>query len=370
MNLWRSLPDDGGDACHAPAPDGGDTCHTSAPRRFDYLLWGSLAIVAVLYAGHFLGGLLGPADAQYANVLWELSASVVELVHRMWWGILLAVAFIGLLGKVPREFVVSALGGTGGLRGMLRATFGGLLLDLCNHGVLMVATRLYERGLSGGQMIAFLVASPWNSLSLTLILIALVGLPMTLAFTLLSFVVAVITGLIYERLVAQGRLPDNPNQVALPEDFRFWPQARAGLRACAFDRAFFAEALVDGVKESRMVMRWLLFGIVLASLVRVFVDTATFETWFGPTLMGLGMTIVAATIIEVCSEGSAPIAADLVTRANAPGNGFAFLMAGAATDYTEVMVLREATASWKFALFLPLITLPQVLLLAWLLNTV
>ena len=180
-----------------------------------------------------------------------------------------------LLGKVPREFVVSALGGTGGLRGMLRATFGGLLLDLCNHGVLMSATRLYERGLSGGQMIAFLVASPWNSLSLTLILIALVGLPMTLAFTLLSFVVAVITGLIYERLVAQGRLPDNPNQVALPEDFRFWPQARARPARLRLRPRLLCRGAGGRREGVRMVMRWLLFGIVLASLVRVFVDTAT-----------------------------------------------------------------------------------------------
>ncbi|TQV84035.1 MerR family transcriptional regulator [Exilibacterium tricleocarpae] len=31
-------------------------------------------------------------------------------------------------------------------------------------------------------------------------------------------------------------------------------------------------------------------------------------------------TLVAATAIEVCSEGSTPIAADLMTRARAPGN--------------------------------------------------
>ena len=337
-------------------------CHAATPKRFDYLLWVSLTVVAVLYALHYAGA------APLGGAVAGLSASVVELVHRMWWGVALAVVFIGLLGKVPREFVMAALGAQGGLRGLLRATLYGLLLDLCNHGVLMVGARLYERGVGGGQVVAFLVASPWNSLSLTLILIALIGLPLTLLFTLLSFVVAIVAGLAYERLTARGLLPANPNRVEPPQDFDFWPAARAGLRACSFDRAFFADALVDGVKESRMVMRWLLFGIVLASLVRAFMDGEVFAAWFGPTLLGLGMTIVAATIIEVCSEGSAPIAADLVTRADAPGNGFAFLMAGAATDYTEIMVLREATASWRFALFLPLVTLPQVILLGWLLN--
>ncbi len=45
--------------------------------------------------------------------------------------------------------------------------------------------------------------------------------------------------------------------------------------------------------------------------------------------------------MEACSQGSAPIAADLLTRAGAPGNSFAFLMTGVATDYTEIMVLKE-----------------------------
>ena len=117
-----------------------------------------------------------------------------------------------------------------------------------------------------------------------------------------------------------------------------------------------------------MVLRWILFGVLLASLIRAFLDTESFQAFFGPTLLGLGLTLIAATIIEVCSEGSTPIAADLLTRAKAPGNSFAFLMGGVSTDYTEIMVLKDATASWKIALFLPLITLPQIFLIAWFVN--
>jgi uncharacterized membrane protein YraQ (UPF0718 family) len=82
----------------------------------------------------------------------------------------------------------------------------------------------------------------------------------------------------------------------------------------------------------------------------------------------LAITLVTTTLLEVCSEGSSPLAAELINRAQAPGNSFAFLMAGAATDYTEIMSLRETTASWKCALFLPLVTVPQVVLFGALLN--
>jgi uncharacterized membrane protein YraQ (UPF0718 family) len=57
-----------------------------------------------------------------------------------------------------------------------------------------------------------------------------------------------------------------------------------------------------------------------------------------------------------------------VTRASAPGNGFTFLMAGVATDYTEVMSLRDTTGSWRIALFLPLIAVPQTLAIGLMLN--
>ena len=70
----------------------------------------------------------------------------------------------------------------------------------------------------------------------------------------------------------------------------------------------------------------------------------------------------------VCSEGSVPISADLMNRAAASGNAFTFMMAGAATDYTEFMVLREVTGRLRAALLLPLLTVPQVVAIGWALN--
>ena len=43
-------------------------------------------------------------------------------------------------------------------------------------------------------------------------------------------------------------------------------------------------------------------------------------------------------------------------------------MAGVATDYTEIMSIRDTMQSWKIALYLPLVTLPQILLLGAILN--
>lgn len=339
------------------------SCH-SGKGSIDYLLWGSLLGVVICYVLYWLL----PSIVEQNDVLQVLTHSVFELMNVIWWGIVLGIVMIAMLSKVPREFVVAALGTGNGIGGIIRATIGGVLLDLCNHGILMVGAKLYERGASAGQVIAFLVASPWNSFSLTLILIALVGIKWTLLFILASMLIAVVTGWIYEILTVRGVLPENPNQIDLPGDFEFWQEAKKRFSATKFSSTYIADMLKQGMSESRMVMRWILFGVLLASLIRAFVDTADFQNYFGPTLAGLGLTLVAATIIEVCSEGSTPVAADLLTRAKAPGNSFAFLMGGVSTDYTEIMVLKDTSKSWKIALFLPLITLPQIFVIAWLAN--
>ena len=278
--------------------------------------------------------------------------------------------FVGLLKRIPRELVMSALGQGGTVKGILRATLAGVALDLCSHGILMIGAKLYERGASIGQLMAFLIASPWNSLSLTIIMISLIGWQWTLLFIALSMVIGIVTGIFFDGLVARGKLPPNPHKVETPtvNTLPLWPGIVRLIKTAEYTPRAFGSLLIDGIRDSRMVFRWLLFGIVLAVLIRATVPLGLYQDYFGPTVAGLMLTLLAATIIEVCSEGSTPIAADLLTRAAAPGNSFTFLMAGVATDYTEIMVLSDVTKSWKIALFLPLITLPQVLLIGWILN--
>ncbi len=336
-------------------------------RRTDYLFWScGLAIffgyMLVLTTDYFSIGL---------GVKWlhEFSTSIYKLFNTMWFGILLGIIFVGLLTKVPREYVESSLNGKTRLRGLLRATFAGLLLDLCSHGILLVGMKLYGRGASLGQTMAFLIASPWNSLSLTVILISMIGWTWTLVFIALSGLIALASGYIFELLVERKVLPENPNrghsQLA---DFKFWQKAREDIRQVRFDLEFLQSIFVRGVQDSKMILRWLLFGIVLAALIRTFVPIDIFQNYFGATAAGLALTLLAATVIEVCSEGSAPLGADILTRANAPGNSFAFLMTGVSTDYTEILALKETTKSWKIAFMLPLITVPQIILLSWILN--
>ncbi len=351
--------------CHTPPSAPPPSCHGEGGgqhARVDWLLWGSLMGVVVGYAAHLLGlGAQGGYLADYAHATYAV-------MNKMWWGLVLGIVFVGLLGRVPREMVMSVIGAPGTVRGVVRATLAGVLLDLCSHGILLVGMKLYERGAGLGQVMAFLIASPWNSLSLTVILVALIGWQWTLLFIVASMGIALISGLVFNHLVARGVLPGNPYHIQIPDNYDLRTDARMRLASVQWNTALGKAIFTEALSGSRMILRWIFFGVVVVAAIRAFVPPETFSVLFGPSFTGLALTLVVATILEVCSEGSTPVAADIMTHAGAPGNSFAFLMGGVSTDYTEIMALKETTRSWKIALFLPMVTLPQIILLAVVMN--
>ena len=118
---------------------------------------------------------------------------------------------------------------------------------------------------------------------------------------------------------------------------------------------------------NKMVTYWILIGMILAAFARAFVPTHFFHQYMGATFLGLVVTLIIATVIEVCSEGSSPLAFEIYNQTGAFGNSFTFLMAGVATDYTEIGLL-WSNIGRKTALWLPVVTVPQIFILGYLFN--
>ena len=116
-----------------------------------------------------------------------------------------------------------------------------------------------------------------------------------------------------------------------------------------------------------MVLWWILLGVMFAALIGAYVPEHFFMSYMGPDLTGIGITLLFATIIGVCSEGTSPIAFEIFNKTGVLGNPFVFLMAGVATDYTEIGLL-WSNIGRKTAIWLPVITVPQIVLVGYLLN--
>ena len=117
-----------------------------------------------------------------------------------------------------------------------------------------------------------------------------------------------------------------------------------------------------------MVLWWIVIGILAAALIGAFVPEHFFMEYMGPDLTGMLVTLLFATILEVCSEGTSPIAFEIFNKTAALGNPFVFLMAGVATDYTEIGLLWSNIGK-RTAIWLPIVTVPQILLLGMWFNT-
>ena len=336
------------------------SCCDSNSKKIDWMFWGGLTVTLLALLWTAFRFLFFPIGGEIAH-------SIAHSTHEMFFGILIGVVIVGVLETIPKEVVGALIGSTRGWKGIFRAMSVGLVLDLCNHGILLIGMSLYRRGASLGQVFAFLIASPWNSFSLTLLLGSLIGIPWTAVFIVGSAVIAFIAGIIVERGVDQGHFPPNPNRSELPEKTD-WELVFKGLKQIDLSLLGIVKMIATGVQASKMLFRWLFLGMIIAALIQVFVPGDWYSHWFGPSELGILMTLLAATVIEVCSEGSVPIAADLFLRAQAPGNAFTFLMAGASTDMTEIIALKQTTGSWKIAFLLPLLTVPQILLIGWLMN--
>ena len=247
-------------------------------------------------------------------------------------------------------------------------------MSACSHGILAISMELYKKGASTSSVIAFLLASPWANLPITVLLFGFFGLK-ALFIMISALIIATTTGLIYQHLERKGKIECNAckrgEDKAILIDFSIKKDVKRRWKEYDFSKknnlAAIKGTLVGSWALTKMVMWWLLVGMLMAAFARAYIDQHYFTDFMGPTVIGLLITLLFATIIEVCSEGSAPLAFEIYNQTGAFGNSFTFLMAGVATDYTEIGLIWHNIGK-KAAIWLPIITVPQILILGYLFN--
>lgn len=270
---------------------------------------------------------------------------------------------------VPKEYISKYLARKSKRTVFLAAGLG-FLASACSHGVLALAMEIHKKGASGPAVIGFLLASPWANLPVTFLLIGFFGWRALLIIFSAIFI-AISTGLLFQVLDRKGWIEQNRHTVQVETEFSIRKDIERRFREYHFSFKGLG-ADIRGVAQGAlglggMVLGWVLFGILLASLAGAFIPTGAFQAYLGPSLFGLLATIAAAAVIEVCSEGTSPLAFEIYRQTGALGNAFAFLMGGVVTDYTELGLIGTQmgprTALWMIA-----VSLPQVFLMALIFN--
>jgi len=288
----------------------------------------------------------------------------------IWWAVLLGLVLGGIIDYyVPQEYISKILARKKPAT-IFNAVFLGFLMSACSHGILALTIQLHKKGASNPAVVSFLLASPWANFAVSIMLVGLFGLK-GLLIIFCALLVAINTGFIFMFLEKRGLIEKNKNSLAVADDFSIIHDIRIRARnykLSALTLINDARGVMRGVLAlSNMVLWWIILGILIASFSGAYIPVHFFHRFMGPTILGLLVTLALATVIEVCSEGSSPLAFEIYRQTQALGNSFVFLMAGVATDYTEIGLL-WTNVGRRVALWMPLVSVPQVILLGYLIN--
>ncbi len=274
---------------------------------------------------------------------------------------------------IPKEYIEKYLS-RHNVKTIIYAMLFGFLMTACCHGILAIAIELYKKGASTSAIVAFLLASPWANLPITILLFGFFG-SKALIIIGSSLLISFTTGVTFLQLEKRGLVECNKcekgEDTPIHTDFSIKDDIKKRIKNYEVTTNNLSKALKGTLSGSwsltKMIMWWILIGMTFAALADAFIPSHIFITYMGPTLTGLLITLFLATIIEVCSEGSSPLAFEIYNKTGALGNSFTFLMAGVATDYTEIGLIWHNIGK-KAALWIPILTIPQILILSYIFN--
>ena len=256
----------------------------------------------------------------------------VSMLNGMSPYLLLGFFIAGLLHAfVPSAIYSRYLSGTG-LRPVVTAALFGVPLPLCSCGVLPTAVALRRSGASRAASTSFLIATPQTGVDSIAATFSMMGLPFAILRPVAALVTALAGGMAvghWERKGALGEVGETDNYEFSELPKGFWNKVKETLKYGFFDMM-------------QSIGRWLLIGLVVATLITVLLPDDFFSTYARWPLLNMLIIVAVAVPMYVCATGSIPIAAALMLKGMSPGCALVLLMAGPAANMASMFVVNSA----------------------------
>ena len=233
---------------------------------------------------------------------------------------------------VPSAIYSRYLSGTGWRSVMTAAAFG-IPLPLCSCGVLPTAVALRRSGASRAASTSFLIATPQTGVDSIAATFSMMGLPFAILRPVAALVTSVIGGLAVGHWERKGAL-DNATTDDANYEFSELPKGFRNKVMETFKYGFF--------DMMQSIGRWLLLGLVVATLITVLLPDDFFSTYARWPLLNMFIIVLVAVPMYVCATGSIPIAAALMLKGMSPGCALVLLMAGPAANVASMFVVNNA----------------------------
>jgi uncharacterized protein len=279
-----------------------------------------VVIVAVLLLTAGVLRILEPGRVAWVQAFLIVFGSLV--VQAMPFVLLGAVASAAIEVFVP----MNALERLGGLPGWLQlpaAAMAGVAFPICECGSVPVARRLAARGLSPSAAVTFMLAAPvLNPVVIASTFVAYRGRPslwtMVVGRFALGMVVAMIVG-----WVIGGR---SKEEVLRPRS----DESNVALLEPAPPEARWRRLFLHTGNDFVFMGRYLLVGAAAAAMVQTFLPASFVSTLAGTPILDIAVMMGLATVLSLCSESDAFVAASFVQFG--PAAQLAFLVTGPMID--------------------------------------
>ena len=268
----------------------------------------------------------------------DLVNSFLNILNEMSPYILLGFLIAGILHVFVKESALTRHLSGNGWRSVVKAAAIGIPLPLCSCGVLPTAVSLRRQGASKAATTSFLIATPQTGVDSIAATYSLLGLPFALIRPVAALIGAVAGGMAVGRF-APDKAANTPSRISA--------------EACEAKRTLHSK-IKDSLKYGFGDMidsmgKWLVIGLVIATLITVFVPDSLFVGLRQFPLLAMIAVVLIAVPMYICATGSIPIAMSLMLKGLSPGVAFVLLMAGPAANFASILILdktqgRKATA--------------------------
>ncbi len=266
----------------------------------------------------------------------------VSMLNGMSPYLLLGFLIAGLLHAfVPSTIYSRYLAGTG-FRSVVTAALFGVPLPLCSCGVLPTAVALRRSGASRAASTSFLIATPQTGVDSIAATYSMMGLPFAILRPVAALVTSLIGGLAVGHWERKGDLDDAHDEANY--EFSQLPQGLWKKVVETFKYGFF--------DMMQSIGRWLLIGLVVATLITVLLPDDFFSTYARWPLLNMFIIVAVAVPMYVCATGSIPIAAALMLKGMSPGCALVLLMAGPAANLASMFVVNKSFGRKATAVYL------------------
>ncbi len=285
---------------------------------------------------------------------------IVHLLNEMSPFLLLGFLLAGLMHAfIPARYYKRFLSPRS-MKSVINAALLGIPLPLCSCGVIPTAMSLRKEGASKGATTSFLIATPQTGVDSIIATYSLMGLPFAIVRPVAALVTSLFGGALAnvvdkeqkestltdrstggaELVIAVGKRGTSATYGSKREK-----EMRAGGTLPSKDT--FTTKLLEALRYAYVEMmqdigKWLVLGLVLAALITIFVPNDLFTVFQHNTWESMLLVLVIALPMYVCATGSIPVAVALMLKGLTPGAALVFLMAGPASNFASMLVVRKA----------------------------